>query len=108
MSDPLGVEETQIQDQVADAKEESKRTKLTQTVEAIPEFARIVLVPVANPAPAADLLPLAVAVAHPGGGKVIALIVSLGDVENASEVVDELETVIGSIREEGHEIQVEV
>ena len=99
---------SQVQDQASEATKETTRTKLTQTVEAIPEYAHTVLVPIANPETAADLLHLAVAVAHPESGKVIALIVSLGDVENASEVVDELTTIVEDISEEGHKLQVEV
>lgn len=89
-------------------KEKIEKAKITQAVEAIPEYARAVLVPIANPETAADLLHLAVAMAHPDGGKVIALIVSLGDAERDSTTAEGLGEIVEKIREEGHEIGMEV
>lgn len=73
-------------------------------IQTIPEFARIVLVPVANPDTAADLLHLAGALAHPDEGRIIALIVSTGDAEGKAEAVEKLEAIIDEIKGEGYKI----
>lgn len=86
----------------------TEKAKITQAVEAIPEYARTVIVPIANPETAADLLHLAGAMAHPDGGKVIALIVSLGDAERDSSTAESLDEIVETIRTEGHEINTEV
>ncbi|PJF22232.1 MAG: hypothetical protein CUN56_07065 [Phototrophicales bacterium] len=73
--------------------------------ETIPDYARVALVPIANPETAADLLHVAAALAHPSEGKVIALVVSLGDVESQAQSVEQLEPIIQEIREEGTTIE---
>ena len=76
--------------------------------EAIPEQARVSLVPIANPATADDLLRLALSLAHTDGGKVIALIVSLGTDERQAQSFEELETIVQGIKDEGHNIELEM
>ena len=74
--------------------------------EAIPDYARVALVPIANPETAADLLHLAAALAHPTEGKIIALVVSLGDVEGKAQSIEQLEPIIEEIRVEGLTIEI--
>ncbi len=82
--------------------------KTTQEISRIvPDQCRIALVPIANPTTAADLLHMAAALAHPDHGRIIALIVSLGDVEAGAKAVEELQTVLDQLEEEGLHIQLE-
>ncbi len=69
------------------------------TEESTPHYADIVLVPLANPETATSLIDLALAIAHPEEGRVIALIVSLGDTENESETIEEIEPLIENYTE---------
>jgi len=85
-----------------------KDNDLATSADSIPDFARTVLVPIANPNTAADLLHLAAALAHPENGKLFALIVSTGDVESSSNTAEELEHVVEEVREEGTEITLEM
>ena len=87
---------------------DNEKAKITQAVEVIPEYARTVLVPIANPTTAHDLLELALALAHPDGGKVIALIVSLGDVERDSATTEVLEPIVDEISTNEGVISLEV
>lgn len=75
--------------------------------DAIPDFARVALVPIANPSTADDLLRLALSLAHPTDGKVIALIVSLGQAESDAQAIEKLEGIVETLREEGNAISLE-
>lgn len=79
---------------------------MTAPAETIPDYARVALVPIANPETAADLLHLAAALAHPSEGKIVALVVSLGDVEGKAQSIEQLEPIIEEIRAEGHDIDI--
>ena len=79
----------------------------SDTSENIPEYARLVLVPVANPETIPDMIHLAFALAHPEDGKVIALSVSLGDVEQEATTIDEVKEIIDSIYQENQRVTIE-
>ncbi len=72
---------------------------------ALPDFANTVLVPVANPDTAPALLEIALALANPDGGKVIALIVSLGAAEDAEKQIAVIEPIINSLIEQGYPVE---
>ncbi len=76
--------------------------------ESIPDYSRVAIVPVANPKTASELLHLACALSHPTDGKVIALVVSVGDMEGKAKTTAELTKIIEDIEAEGHEIALEV
>ncbi len=75
--------------------------------ETIPDFARVAIVPIANPETAPDLLHLAVDLAHPENGKVIALIVSTGTMENEAKAIEELKPIIDALIADGHALTLE-
>ncbi len=75
--------------------------------EAIPEFARLALVPVANPETAEDLLRLATALVYPEDGRIIALTVALGDVEQAAKTLEQVQPIVEMLVEEGYNIELE-
>lgn len=70
-------------------------------------YADVVLVPLANPATASELLHLAGALIKPKTGRIIAASVSLGDTEKHAESIEELEDVIARVRAEGYTIELE-
>ncbi|RMG80037.1 MAG: TIGR00341 family protein, partial [Chloroflexi bacterium] len=72
---------------------------------ALPDFANTVLVPVANPDTAPALLEIALALANPDGGKVIALIVSLGAAEDAEKQIAVIDPIINSLIEQGYPVE---
>ncbi len=69
--------------------------------DAIPDYARVVLVPVANPDTAGDLLQLAVSLAHPDEGRVIALMVTTESLEAQAESREQIEEQIEEIKADG-------
>ncbi len=83
------------------------RTVVPQTQPAIPDYSQVALVPIANPATAIDLLHLAVAIAHPEQGRIIALNVSISNTERSARSIGELESVVEQIRAEGYKIELE-
>lgn len=85
----------------------SKHLSTQQVSQVIPEAARVILVPVANPSTAADLLHLAAALVHPEEGKIIALMVSLGDAEGEASAFDALQAALEQVQAEGLDIQLE-
>jgi len=66
----------------------------------IPNYAHKIIVPIANPTTAPILLNLAVALAHPNDGKVIAVTVSMGDSESTSKSLKQLQPVLDVLQEE--------
>jgi len=70
----------------------------------VPDYARLVIVPVANPKNAPRMLELASAMVNPDGGKVIALLVTLGDAERETRSLEELKPVIEKLVEDGHPV----
>ncbi len=75
--------------------------------QSIPDYAEIVIVPVANPATANSLLQLGLALAHPETGQVIALTISLGDVEREAKTLDEIEPICNRFIDEGHKVELQ-
>ena len=73
--------------------------------ETTPEYARVVLVPVSNPATAPHLLELATTLVHPEEGRVIALIVSLGDAEAEAKSIETLEPICQQLQEDDHPVE---
>ncbi|MCB9450124.1 MAG: TIGR00341 family protein [Anaerolineaceae bacterium] len=73
--------------------------------QAIPDYAKVVLVPVANPATAPHMLHLGSIMAHPANGRVIALIVSLGDPESLAKSASQLEPIVAEFQEAGHPVE---
>lgn len=73
----------------------------------VPDSARTVLVPIANPQTAPDLLHLAAALAHPEEGRIIPLIVTLGDVEKSAEAYEELEAICDEVMTEGIDLEIQ-
>ncbi|MEQ8676947.1 MAG: TIGR00341 family protein [Aggregatilineales bacterium] len=115
--DPTTSDEKQQQQPAEEAKAKQAETEKPKTEptkpekpvnsETIPDFARVALVPIANPETASDLLHLAVAMAHPEDGKVIALIVSTGTMENEAGAIEKLQPIIDQLEEEGNHITLE-
>ena len=70
-----------------------------------PDYARVVLVPVANPATARNLLQLGMALAHPEEGRVIPLIVTLGDAEEEAKTIEEIEPICEELSDEDHPLE---
>ena len=62
-----------------------------------PDYALVVLIPVANPATARGLIQLGLALAHPEKGRVIPLTVSLGDPESESESIEQIEPICDAL-----------
>lgn len=60
----------------------------------LPEYARLVLVPLANPATAPALLELASALIEPEEGRILALVVSTGSAEEQAATLDKLKPII--------------
>ena len=82
-------------------------SKKPDAPEAIPDFARITLVPIANPATAPDLLRLALSLIEPVNGRVIALSVSTGTLENEASILVELEEIVNRFKEDEKNIEIE-
>ena len=61
-------------------------------------YARTVVVPMGRPDTAADMLRIAGAMVHPVHGLVIALVISLGDAEQAHKVSDQVQNVVDTFR----------
>lgn len=70
--------------------------------ESVPDQAHIVLVPLANPNTAGELLKLAAGLVHPEEGRIVGLIVSLGNVEKDAEVIAKLEAAVEELKEAGY------
>lgn len=68
------------------------------------ETSRLVLVPVANPATADDLLSLASSLINHDTGKIIALMVSVGDIETDSVAKENLEEICDEFEAQGIDI----
>ena len=74
----------------------------------IPDYAHVVLVPVANPATAKHLIKLGLALAHPEKGRVIVLLVSLGETEKEAQSIEEIEPICDQFTEEGHRVELQI
>ncbi|GAB4516968.1 MAG: hypothetical protein OHK0046_23100 [Anaerolineae bacterium] len=83
------------------------KSKITEASQSVSDQARVVLVPLANPETALHLLRLATALTHSEEGKVVALIVSLGDMEDKAKAIDKLQKMVENLRDEGHNIVLE-
>ena len=70
-------------------------------------YSRTVVVPVGRPDTAVEMLNLAGEMVHPSEGLVIALVISLGDIEEANKVSTELSQVIEDFRnaDRGHQVE---
>lgn len=70
-------------------------------------YSRTVVVPLGRPDTAVEMLNLAGEIAHPSEGLVIALVVSLGDIEEASKISAGLSQVIEDFRnaDRGHRVE---
>lgn len=71
-------------------------------------YARTVVVPLGRPDTAVDMLGIAGEIVHPGEGLVIALVISLGNVEQTATVSDELQEIIDEFSGRGSERRVEL
>lgn len=73
---------------------------MTDKEKAVPDYAHVVVVPIANPRTATELLRLAQAFARRDGGRVIALAVTLGDADTESNRarLEELEAIVEKMR----------
>jgi uncharacterized hydrophobic protein (TIGR00271 family) len=65
------------------------------------DLLRVALVPIANPETAPALLQLAGTLVHPEEGRIVALIVTLGDVESQDEAITELEEIVEEFKAGG-------
>ena len=72
---------------------------------AIPDGARLILVPIANPDTAGQLLRLAVRLAHNPESRVVALNVSLGDVEAEATALEALQPVLEDLKARGWKLK---
>ncbi len=72
------------------------------------DYAQVVIVPVANPATAQHLLRLGLALAEPEKGRVIALVISLGDAEREATSIDQIEPICDSLVVEGHPVELQI
>ena len=70
-----------------------------------PDYAQVVLIPVANPATARGLIQLGLALAHPEEGRVIPLTVSLGEAEREAESIEQIEPICDALSTEGREVE---
>ena len=70
-------------------------------------YARTVVVPLGRPDTAAEMLRIAGEMVHPADGLVIALVISLGDVEQAHRVNDQVQAVVDEFRntDAGHRVE---
>lgn len=66
---------------------------------------RTVIVPVANSATAVALLELAVTLAHPEIGRVLALVVSIGEAETEAEIVAKIEAILAKLDTKGRKVE---
>lgn len=72
------------------------------------DYAQVVIVPVANPATAHHLLRLGLALADPDEGRVIALVISLGDAEREATSIDKIEPICDTLIESGHPVELQI
>jgi len=72
-----------------------------------PSYPQTAVVPIANPETAPDLIRLADSLVHPDTGKVIALVVSLGDVEEADKTLVKLDDIVDELVAEGLKVSIE-
>ena len=70
-------------------------------------YARTVVVPMGRPDTAAEMLRIAGQMVHPAKGLVIALVISLGDAEQAHKVSDQVQDVVDRFRvtDAGHRVE---
>jgi len=73
--------------------------------ENIPQYAKSIIVPVANPATATSMLDLAVSLIDPEEGRLIALIVNTGKHEETSERLAVLQPICDDYIERGHQVE---
>lgn len=86
----------------------NNETQDTEIDNDLPQFAKNVIVPVANPKTAAPMLELAVTLADDENGRVIAVIVADGEAnEKIAELEDQLEPLIATMNEAGHNIELQ-
>ena len=86
--------------------QQPKQPKVENVEEQIPDSARTVLVPIANPQTAPVLLELATSLTHGEGGRVLALIVSKdSSFEEETQSVDALTPIVEELQEQGHTIE---
>ncbi len=78
---------------------------MPKTIDALPDYAKLIIVPVSNPDTAAHLLELACTLAHPEEGRVIALIVSLGDAEDANKRTEAIQPIVKQSADEGKPVE---
>lgn len=71
-------------------------------------FARTAVVPLGRPDTAVNMLRIAGEIVHPSEGLVIALVISLGNVEQTAKVSDELQEIIDEFSHAGSERRVEL
>ncbi|MFW5748148.1 MAG: TIGR00341 family protein [Chloroflexota bacterium] len=86
------------------AKQEDQDNRL-KDVDQVPDYADVVVVPVANPSTAADLLHVAGSLVDPENGKIVAVSVSLGDAEKQAGITDDMKAVIDNVKAEGLNIE---
>lgn len=70
----------------------------------IPDKAWRVVVPLANPATARGLLDLALALAEPDGGEVIAVVILKSDPEEEARILEAIEPIVESYRDAGQPV----
>jgi uncharacterized hydrophobic protein (TIGR00271 family) len=70
-----------------------------------PEYAFTIVVPVANPETASDLLHLAAGLVDPEEGRLIAVAVALGDPEEDAKTFDKLEPICERMTDEGYNVE---
>lgn len=71
----------------------------------IPDYAHRVIVPLANPKTARELLNLAASLVHPEDGKIIALTISLGETETEAQSIHQLEPIVEECQEHGDPVE---
>ncbi|MYE79557.1 MAG: TIGR00341 family protein [Chloroflexi bacterium] len=71
-------------------------------------YARTVVVPLGRPDTAVEMLRIAGEIVHPSEGLVIALVISLGNVEQTATVSDELQAIIDDFSQSGRKRRVEL
>ncbi len=69
----------------------------TQLEQVLPDYAKVVMVPLANPQTAPDLLRLAAEVVEPDNGRILALIVTMGDPDKETQAVDAMQPICESL-----------
>lgn len=80
-----------------DAADAAAAPQVGETAAAVPDHATTVVVPVANPRTAPELLDLARAVVRGDGGKVLAVVVVRGEAEAEVDRVDQLREVVNGV-----------